>query len=348
MAQRVSLIPVAQSGVGLVVELVRCDPEQEAGVLERIGLYAERHQRARRISEEMCRGLRSCAFRDAGREDEYDRYVYVRPYLVTAPEPADGARIAGRLLACATDEEIRQILREQVSILGDLWHTPDPEEDEVGREPRDPWESVPGSLRQIKHVRWCHESGTPLNVKTAKELESEVPGLRMWSLDQCEITRLSPEQVPAHYGDSLGTLLGYIAGQCGPSWFMGRNYWLGILGYARLGFFAGRRFRRLQEGIRALGASPAPRFQAVALPGFEKGFSVDCPTCGSGMYIPPENVPRLYHLLLESWDDWTALGTRITGYPPQWLAGMQRTVLEALLWAQSAGCGLLEGDDLVY
>jgi len=158
---------------------------------------------------------------------------------------------------------------------------------------------------------------------------------------------ISLDEIPEEYGALLGATFGRIAGMCEPTWWLGRNYWIGLMCYSRLGILARMRFANLRNSLSCLGDTPAVLFQEARMAGFEDGFDLCCPGYSTGLLFAADRVDALYELFCSRRDRWEQLSVAVTGYGSRDVRNLMRMVEEALLWASREGCGLLEGDELV-
>ncbi len=137
------------------------------------------------------------------------------------------------------------------------------------------------------------------------------------------------------------------AGLAGPSWWLGRNYWIGRLAGAELAGDDEARLGPLQDLAIEASWNPSHLFEEVSPPGAEAGFSVTCPAYQTGLLFPQESCQTLLASLHAQRGMWTELGRLVAGYAVDEVIGLQQMVEEALEYGAQMEGFLLEGDEIV-
>jgi hypothetical protein len=346
MAQRVYLIPIKPELTAAFCTLVRAPAAREDELWERLRRHASRQATLSALSCERARGLDLKKFIQVGRENDFYEYSNSRPYCVTGAAAVDAVKSVKALRACRNAAEAAALLDAEMQALGPLWAPPE-NVDELHESTAGAWHTLQEEVQRLKQIRACFKAGQPFSIRVLKELEMEGSGLRAFDADESEEREIACAHLPALYGRSLGSALGRLAGLCEPTWWMGRNYWIGLLIHTRLGTLAKVKYSKLCKRIAAAADSPASLFADVALPGYAAGLSLSCDAYATGLYFAPAHIGPLLASLQEQRSDWEALSAQVTGYTPDQVAMIVRMVEEALWWAHDEGCGLIEGDELV-
>jgi hypothetical protein len=345
MAQRVYLIPIKQELVLAFNAMLRASPSQEDEIWKRIRKYAMRQMKLASLSHRWARGLSEAKFAAAGRLDEYYECTATRPYFITAKEPGDVAAIVTALRSCRNEQEAAAIFDEQAKAFGNMWSPP--EEDRVESSPDEEWQALKRNVQKLKQMNLRFQERRPFTIEVFKTATLEGTDLQVMSMDETEPQEIPWSQIPTHYAQLLGSTLGQVAGLCEPTWWMGRNYWIGLLCFSRLGVVQKLKYGKLQKRILDLSANPAVLFPNTGMLDFEKAFDLTCPAYSTGLLFGGDKMAPLLESLQQSRGEWEQLSAHITGYTPIQVSKLVNRIEEAVLWAKSENCALLEGDELV-
>lgn len=346
MVQRIYLIPVRRELVDLFVALVTHLAEACDGLWQRLAVYSAPHRRASNISRRLLRGIDASSCARAGLAATYRLAAETRPYLITEPTlTATVALVDKLLLPSGDDDSVERVLREQLQALSTAYDAN--REEEV--DDAEAWRAARERLKLVRALRAAARAGQGcrLPAKPAEAKPRRRDDVLPDDIGAPQFETLAPAEVPARFGRELLTLFGRVAGLCEPSWYLGRDYWLGSLAIEPLEQAQATRYTAFRDGLLC-GAQPAGAILAKAgAPGYEKGVPRLCEHQTTGLYWPASAVPDLLSLLGKHRQAWTALGALLTGYTPEALQACERPVAEALSWVKRHDCGLLEVDDLV-
>src|SRR4029077_13316521 len=170
------------------------------------------------------------------------------------------------------------------------------------------WQAVLADVRTLRGMREAARRGHDYVVNMPRE--EDLGGVTGYA-GATEAVRLQGAALGSQYGGLLGSTLGRLAGVLDPSWWMGRNFWIGLLLAADFGPVA-RLLQRsgvaVQNAMIAVAQSPALLFASVAVEGFEEGFPIGCDEAYcSGLYFPPAAVTTIRDTMTSRPRDWIAL-----------------------------------------
>lgn len=350
MAQRVYMIPVRREVLDAYLGLVaEADQDTLNRLFEQVKSNARRHLRTLEIGKRF-----STLASDKIPIDQQDMLFYLytacRPYFITGDMPQDAANRVRELYNHENTDSLYREYREEGRQLqlvsSELWDTI--EQDTNIEYHAQEWDALFYDLNTIRGMAIAHRNGATFPVEVYKEVE--VAGMKMLSQGETETTLVEGDELARHYGNMIGPNFGRIAGLSEPTWWLGRNFWLGLMLAIDLGRFAlvtKRSQKRLQDRLLPYVRNPAGLFDSVAIPGFQASFSNLCAGFGTGLFIPNECISGLLAELENQKSAAVDLAIQATGYPPGDASVMLNVLLESLYWAKDEGCGLLEGDDLV-
>lgn len=350
MAQRVYMIPVRDAFVEDYLALVlEFDEQALKERFDGMKRTAERHLR----TLEAGKRFSSIAYEEippAQQDTRFSLSAAFRPYFITCTDSRDAAERTQTLYGHESLDALFKSFHEEAARLSSVSEETWDKVDRVSElDLHDAeWDALFEDLKRIRGMASAHRATTPYSVEVYKKLEIE--GMEVFSQDETETVSVSGTQLGEHYGSLLGPNFGRLAGLTAPSWWLGRNFWLGLLAGVDLGKFAGvvkRKERKLQETIVSCARNPASLFSSAAVEGFESSFSDVCSGYGTGLYFPGPAIPDLIGTIEEDIDAATRLACEATGYPPDDVRIVIGVVLESLYWARDENCGLLEGDELV-
>jgi len=211
------------------------------------------------------------------------------------------------------------------------------------------WNALRSDLVTVRRMRRAALSGS----KYTHEVAMQVPldeSVTVISQDETEPHTFAGDELAGAYGQLIGATLGRVLGLSLPTWWMGRNFWIGLLLGGPLSPFAVPPFssvRRLRKTLIASAQSPAQLFPSLDVPGFSENFPIWCEAYSSGLYFPPASVAEWLSSFDATRASFVRLATVVSGYDK---ASVQMTVSvieECLIWCHRHGYGVMEGDELV-
>lgn len=349
MAQRVYLIPVQQEVIkNLAAAVLAPSEEASAECLRACRERAKAQQGALALSKRYCARLSEEAFASANRSDDYGLFTALRPYLITVRSPEEAVtRTEVLFSAQVADQRIRLLEAEVAALPPELCantsSTPEDSESESL------WEAIHDDLLTAQRMRRASLSGTTYTHEVATK-EPFGDGMTVISSDKTEPHVFAGHELAEAYGQLIGATAGRLLGLSLPTWWMGRNFWLGLLLGHHLSPMAAPPFssiRRLRNDLLALAESPAVLFPELAVPGFEAGFPLMCEAYSSGLYLSPAAVSRWLASFQKTRPALVRLSVLATGYDENSVQLIVSVVHEALIWCGRHGYGVMEGDELV-
>lgn len=346
MSQRVYLVAVDPEFIGDLVTFLGAPSEVEEDAWNGLRLHAERHARVHIPARWLANGLDESAFRQASRQEDFACIGFLRPYPIVATGAAQGAAHVARLLDASSEDVVLSQLEPGLRSLGELWKPPAKETLAAVREAYDAeWASVRAGFDLLKSWRRSFDQGQEVTeeVPVTRPVE-DFPGAFIVE-DRTTVRTVPVEEIPSRFGSRLSHWFGRAAGLCGPSWWLGRNYWPGRLAGTSLG--PDQEPNDLQRLILSAGGNPAGCFEEVAPAGYTDAFDCGCSAWQTGLLFPTEGCAQLLSSFQADRSCWTELGRRVTGYSEADLAALENSLEEALIFAVQSGTWLLEGDELV-
>lgn len=342
MAQRVYLVPVRPDLVDLFESAVLTESEGDLrAALGRIRDRAARHQRVNTASKRNAERLRIEGFGD--RDYDYNFYKLQRPYLITAQDPREAAETVTELLGLEDDRALDEAFDRELSRLpSECVDAPVSRK----REGDSDWQVIAADLPRVRGMRRAIRSGSGYTIERNKE--EDLDGLTMIT-EETESVSLEGSELVETYGRLAGYTFARFAAYCEPTWWLGRDYWPGLLAGSLNPLVAliQPRLRAVQREILKRAESPSILFKRIAEAGFEEGFSLVCEGYSTGLYFPPAAVPAILESLEKDRASWLRLSRRATGYPEEGVVQLTQMVHEAFLWAAKQNVGLLEADEVV-
>jgi len=345
MAQRVYLLAVKEDLVDLIASAIAAP---EPGLERALAVLRERsiqHLRASAAGKRHGRALDEKAFDTAGRIDDFHLYTGLRPYVITAPDP-ESARLAVSAARYALDESaLDRIFGAEIARVAEFTTTARTSVEE-GED--DIWNALSEDIRKLRGMRTAAMAGLPYILPVHKQAPFG-EGIQV-VLDETEPQAFEGTELAEAYGFLLGATLGRVGGLCEPSWWMGRNFWLGLMIAEEFGLkdrLVNRRLITMCDAMTKLASSPGHLFDAVGVDGYENGFPLGCEGYSSGLIFGAGEVKAMRQLMLSRKSDWIDLGARASGYPATTVSQLYDVVYEAFDWAEHEDCALMEGDELV-
>ena len=348
MAQRVYMIPVTEEFTNTFSEMVLADSEKE---LE--ALFADTRSSATRHLTTLEIGK---LFIDAATKatpyEKQDVFFGVatacRPYFITSQDYRKAASRATELLGHSHRTELFSEFKTEAEVLDLNLTWPQAEQTSNLDYHDEEWDALLFDLRTIRGMRAAFLAENTYPVEIHKKVE--VAGIEAYSQDETETIYVEGTDLARQYGSLVGSTFGRIAGLISPTWWLGRNFWPGLMlgaDLGRLSWLSKRPESKLQDSIAGSVQMPFTLMDKIAVPGFEGAFSPMCAAYGTGLFFPADSVPTLLDSLEHEMPATVALASRSTGFPQTDAEEMSKVLLESLIWATEQSCGLLEGDELV-
>lgn len=341
MAQRVYLIPVDPRTVQLLSSAILEDPEP---ALVELRAGSQAHAATAGASKRALARLDAERFKASGRGDDYARYSALRPYCITETSAAAAVDAVDALLAAGDEVRRQTLFEDQLRRLDPSLFATSAGVARYVDDTAEQWSGLKTDIDTLRRMREAALAGRPYEhaFQSREEEDAEDDDAASHTFEGAALAEI--------YGQLLGATFGRLLGLSLPSWWMGRNFWLGLLIAAELSPFqllplSGA--RRVRKQLVQLAQSPAGLFSSVAVEGFETGLPLLCEAYGTGLYLPPAAVRELLPRLEGSRKGFVSLGVKATGYERGVVEQIAGIVHEAFLWAARHGLGLLEGDELV-
>ncbi|HET9210435.1 MAG TPA: hypothetical protein VFR03_08550 [Thermoanaerobaculia bacterium] len=336
MAQRVYLLPVEPRIVELLSAAILEDP---GPALAELRAGSQAHAATASASKRAVARLDEDRFKASGRGDDYALYSALRPYCVTETSAAAAADAIDALLAAGDEVKRQTLLEDQLRRLDPSLLAASAGVSRFVDDTAEQWAGLKADVGTLRRMREAALAGRTYEHEFQRR-EEEDGG------EDDEPQTFEGAALAEIYGQLLGTTFGRLLGLSLPSWWMGRDFWVGLLLAAELSpfqLFA----RRVRKRLTQRAESPAGLFSGVAVPGFEAGFPLVCEAYGTGLYLPPAAVRELLPMLEGSRKAFVSLGAKASGYERGIVEQIAGIIHEAFLWAARHGLGLLEGDELV-
>lgn len=341
MAQRVYLIPVDPRTVQLLTSAIL---SEDAGLaLAELRAGSQAHAATASASKRAVARLDEERFKASGRGDDYARYSALRPYCVTETSASAAVDAVDTLLAAGDEVRRQTLFEDQLRRLDPSLFATSAGVARYVDDTAEQWAGLKTDAGTLRRMREAALAGrTYEHAFQSREEDDED--------DDAESHTFAGAALAEIYGQLLGATLGRLLGLSLPSWWMGRDFWLGLLIVTEMSPFQLLPLSgayRLRKQLIRLAQSPADLFSSVAVEGFGAGFPLVCEAYGTGLYFPPAAVRELLPRFEGSRKAFVSLGVKATGYDRGVVEQIAAIVHEAFLWASRHGFGLLEGDELV-
>lgn len=335
MAQRVYLLPVEPRIVELLSAAILEDP---GPALAELRAGSQAHAATASASKRAVARLDEERFKASGRGDDYYLYSALRPYCVTETSASAAVDAVDALLAAGDEVKRMSLFEDQLRRLDPSLFATSTGVARYVDDTAEQWAGLKTDVGTLRRMREAALAGRTYEhaFQSREEDDNEDDDAESHTFEGAALAEI--------YGQLLGATFGRILGLSLPSWWMGRNVWLGLLVAADLSPFQ-LLARRIRKRLTRLAESPSILFSSVAVEGFEAGFPLLCEAYGTGLYFPPAAVRELLPLLERK--AFVSLGVKATGYNRRVVEQIAGIVHEAFLWASRHGLGLLEGDELV-
>jgi hypothetical protein len=333
MAQRVYLVPTPDDVRALFEQVVLAPSAEDLDrALARCAGRVQRHLLLNRVSVRNARRLNEKAFDAEGRGDDYHLYIGLRPYLVTTRGPLETAQAVSRALEGSDAGSAQAFFDEQLAALppGLLLPPDDTGPEEAG----DGWTHIEKELRRLWAMREAIRLDAPFTLDTPKE-ELIAAGIRILG-PESETRWLRGVELRQAYATRAGYIFARLCAKCEPTWWLGRDFWPGLLLAWRWNVWS------FLVSPRSL----LPSLAGLAVPEWEPGFPLLCEGYTSGLYFDPEAVVAVRESLATERRGWVQLGMYASGYPADVVTKLLDVAAEAFQWASSRSCGLMEADEV--
>jgi hypothetical protein len=339
MAQRVYLLPVEPRIVELLGSAILNDP---GPALAELRAGSQAHAATAGASKRALARLDEERFKASGRGDDYALYSALRPYCVTETSAVAAADAVDALLAAGDEVRRLSLFEDQLRRVAPSLFAASAGVSRFVDDTAEQWAGLKTDIGTLRRMREAALAGRAYEHKFQGREEEDGEDAEPQTFEGADLAEI--------YGQLLGATLGRLLGLSLPSWWMGRNFWIGLLIAAELSPFqllplSGA--RRVRKRLTLLAESPAGLFPSVAVEGFEAGFPRVCEAYGTGLYFPPAAVREILPLLERSRKAFVSLAAKASGYDRGVAGQIASLVHEAFLWAARHDLGLLEGDELV-
>ena len=344
MAQRSFLIPVSDILNGLFFELM--ETQEENTIWGKIAEVSRQHRKVLFYSRSFARIIDGQRVADQVRGLKPGMFANMRPYLITEKDMTAAANVVDNLLQCKNDQDMIFIFNQQCHRIYDF-----SDETEIRIPPYDEdprvFDTVKEQIRILKGFRNAYQRNESFSIPVPKQTNVK-SGIHISINGETEMRVIQRRDIPWHYGELLGQTYGELCGLCFPSWWLGRNYWFGLLLKGKLGIFGQMPYLGLRQFLRTHSETPLSLFKAIRIEGFEKGFDINAPFNQLGYYFPAPSVSLIADSLPSKYQkQFHNLAKAVTNYGDEDIAYPEQMVYESFRWASVNHMGLVEGDDLV-
>jgi hypothetical protein len=344
MAQRSFLIPISGPLNELFFELM--ETTDDNSIWGKIAAVSRQHRKVLFYSKSFAGIIDGNKVAEQVRGLKLGMLSNMRPYLITEKEINAAVKVVDNLLACENDQDIIHIFNGQCSRIYDFM-----DENRINipkyEENMAVFNNVKKQIQILKGFRDAYQRKENVSIEVPRQADAK-SGIHISIAGETEMRLIQYQDIPWHYGELLGQTFGELCGLCYPSWWLGRNYWFGLLLNGELSVFGRIPFLGVRKFLRTHSQHPVNLFQAIKIEGFEKGFDINAPFNQLGYYFPAPSVsliaaglPSKYRKQLHD------LGKAVTNWDDEDIARCEQMVYESFQWASANQFGLIEGDDLV-
>jgi hypothetical protein len=344
MAQRSFLIPVSNELNELFFELLESNADNS--IWGKIAEVSSRHRKVLFYSRSFADIIDGNKVAEQVRGMKLGMLAHMRPYLITEKEIKAAVSVVDNLLQCENDQDLIHIFNQQCNRIYDFM---DEKEIRIPQyeDNRAVFNSVKEQIAILKQFRKAFQQNEIVSIEVPKQTETK-SGICISINGETEMRVIQYQEIPWHYGELLGQTYGELCGLCYPSWWLGRNYWFGLLFKGELGTFGQIPFMGVRQFLRTHSETPVNLFKTIQMDGFEKGFDINAPFNQLGYYFPAPSVSLLADgLSFKYQKQFHNLGKAVTNYDDEDIAYCEQMVYESFGWASKNQFGLVEGDDLV-
>lgn len=344
MAQRSFLIPVSDILNGLFFELM--ETNEENTIWGKIAEVSRQHRKVLYYSRYFMGIIDGKRVADQVRGLKPGMFANMRPYLITEKEVTAAVQMVDNLLQCRNDQDMIFIFNQQCHRMYDFT-----DENEIHIPPFEEnlkvFDNVKKQIQILKGFRNAYQRKENFSIAFPQQSNAK-SGIHISISGETEMRVIQHKDIPWHYGELLGQTYGELCGLCFPSWWLGRNYWFGLLLKGKLGAVGQIPYLGVRQFLRTHSETPVNLFKTIRIDGFEKGFDINAPFSQLGYYFPAPSVSLIADGLPSKFQkQFHNLGKAVTNYGDEDIAYPEQMVYESFRWASANKMGLVEGDDLV-
>lgn len=344
MAQRSFLIPVSNALNELFFELM--DTDDGNSIWGKIAEVSGKHRKVLFYSKSFADIIDRNKVAEQVRGLKLGMFANMRPYLITEKELKAAVAAVDNLLQCENEQDIIHIFNQQCNRIYDFMneneiHIPQYEEN------LKVFDNVKKQIQILKEFRDAYQRNENVSIEVPKQTDTK-SGIHISIAGETEMRVIQPQDIPWHYGELLGQTFGELCGLCYPSWWLGRNYWFGLLLNGNLGALGRIPYLGIRKFLRNHSENPVTLFTSIKIENFEKGFDIYAPFNQLGFYFSAPSVSLIADGLLSKYQKkFHNLGKAVTNYHDEDIARCEQMIYESFQWASANQLGLVEGDDLV-
>lgn len=268
----------------------------------------------------------------------------MRPYVITEDESSKAVEIVDCLLKCQEDKQIFEICNQQLNNKKEYL-----KEDRIPIETFNEYRTISDGVKKqveiLKDYKEAFVKKQSATIVIPKQIETEL-GIEI-SPFETEIREIKYKEIPRYYGQLIGQTFGELCGLCYPTWWLGRNYWFGLLMHGELGTIGQIPYLALRKYIKSNSVHPIQLFERMKINGFEAGFNIKAPSYQLGYYFPDIFVGEVLNELKNEYKKFHKLGKLVTNFSDKEIKFCEKMVIEGFEWAYKNKLNLIEGDDLV-
>lgn len=344
MAQRVYLLPIKLDFLQMLQEYVLSEGPRPDAIWKELEGRGLKQGRLNAASRRVAACIDSEEAARTGRGDDLALAANLRPYFITGDDSAAAVDAVVDLMA-ADPDEAEDFLRKEGEKFGELFRAERFRQASEDRSPES-WRLLRQDVDKARSLREAFKRDEAVEVEVPKVVASR-GGVQVYQGGKTERKSFKGPELAQLFGAKLGNCLGRLSGLCEPSWWLGRNYWLGAMAFADHDFPEEHPAQTFQDFLMMKVRNPASMLTALYVPGFDAGFDVGCPAYSTGLYFAYDAVLWISQGLEQVASGLEALGEKVTGYSRRELRTLEQSLREAFDWASRSECGLMEGDELV-
>ncbi len=344
MAQRSFLIPVSNKLNELFFELM--ETSDESSIWGKFAEVSGRHRKVLFYSKCFAGLIDGNKVAEQVRGLSLGMFSNMRPYLITEKDIIPAVKAVDNLLQCDNDQDIIHMFTQQCKRIYDFVgeneiHIPKYEDN------LKVFDNVKNQIQILKSFRDSYRRNENVSIEVSKQTETQ-SGIHISISGETEMRVIQHQDIPWHYGELLGQTFGELCGLCYPSWWLGRNYWFGLLLNGKLGTLGQIPYLGVRKFLRSYSEHPVVLFKTIKMEDFEKGFDINAPFNQLGYYFSAPSVSLIADVLSSKYQkQFHNLGKAVTHYNDEDITRCEQMIYESFQWASANRLGLIEGDDLV-
>lgn len=344
MAQRSFLIPVSIELKELFLKLI--ETSEDSPIWERIYELSSQHRKVLFYSKNFSEFVNQKKVEEKNMDLLFGMFLNMRPYLITEKEISKAVEITDSLLKCEEEQDIVNVFTQQCNKIYDFLNV-DETNVQIYEDDITVFDNIKKQIKILKDYRDGFYNKKNVFIEIPKQTQTEL-GIEVSLSGEMELKEINYREIPKNYGDLIGQTFGELCGLCYPSWWLGRNYWFGLLMKGELGTLGQIPYIGLRRLIKTKSEIPTTLFESVGIPGFEKKFNIYSPSYQLGYYFPGESIFSVSYALKSKYQKRLhSLGKSITNYSDEDIKYCEQMIFESFEWAAKNKYGLIEGDDLV-